>query len=370
MDVGLLSSFAAKAAMGMLLHGRYFPCKYSSKMFYLNTNARRALTLVFVALIALSAVTFASPVDVEDRSIPLNGTGYPTDPCTAAKQCKSGRCLANLDARDEEGLAGRRSHGPSPKRCDYYENGQSGCRSSADCLSGLCRSGTCQAGADGDRCIINEQCQGLCGNDGLCFSAGPRSQSAQEPCKLDSQCTTASCHGSILFNRPSILHPGQMTTVLDTACDFSRAGGPCGSQGDCFEGACRSSRNGTPSKTCQLISQGKACKLDTQCASGACDAKSKTCGLKSASIVCGKDFECYSKSCDSGYCAPQPILGLCRTQRDCDDGSEYSSCSKGVCLSNNGWPCDTSKQCVSGHCVAFPTYGDNSKNFCAAAGAA
>ncbi|KAK0565425.1 hypothetical protein OC844_001230 [Tilletia horrida] len=292
MDVGLLSSFAAKAAMGMLLHGRYFPCKYASKMFYLNTNARRALTLVFLALIALSAVTFASPVDVEDRSVPLNGTGYPTDPCTAAKQCKSGRCLANLDARDEDGLAGRRSH----------------------------------AGADGDRCIINEQ--------------------------------------------PSILHPGQMTTVLDTACDFSRAGGPCGSQGDCFEGACRSSRNGTPSKTCQLISQGKACKLDTQCASGACDAKSKTCGLKSASIACGKDFECYSKSCDSGYCAPQPILGLCRTQRDCDDGSEYSSCSKGVCLSNNGWPCDTSKQCVSGHCVAFPTYGDNSKNFCAAAGAA
>ncbi|KAE8226916.1 hypothetical protein CF319_g555 [Tilletia indica] len=138
---------------------------------------------------------------------PATASLFPTDVCDVGSQCLSGRCLIDQQQKDNYYVNTVILQDQYPARCDYLANGQSGCRSFRDCSTGLCQSGTCNLGKDGDRCQVNYNCQGLCSsgeNGGVCFTpASPGSQGRGDPCKTNDQCLSGSCK----FNYDSVTRP-------------------------------------------------------------------------------------------------------------------------------------------------------------------
>ncbi|KAE8222017.1 hypothetical protein CF326_g8451 [Tilletia indica] len=109
------------------------------------------------------------------------GSVHPTESCKANSDCISERCVNTIQQKDENGINVLPMTLTS-YQCDYFQNGQSGYRSYRDCDTGLCKSGTCTLGKDGDRCLNVEQCQN--------GSASHRraNKEAVKACKVDSNC--------------------------------------------------------------------------------------------------------------------------------------------------------------------------------------
>ncbi|CAD6908116.1 unnamed protein product [Tilletia controversa] len=124
---------------------------------------------------------------------PSNATLHPNDVCDIGSQCLSGRCVTDQLQKDSYGVNTVTLKNQYPARCDYLANGQTSCRSFTDCSTGLCQSGTCNLGKDGDRCQVNYQCENLCSSDGVCYTpAKSNAQGQGEPCKTDDQCLSRS----------------------------------------------------------------------------------------------------------------------------------------------------------------------------------
>ncbi|KAE8204649.1 hypothetical protein A4X06_0g1332 [Tilletia controversa] len=269
---------------------------------------------------------------------PSSASLYPNDVCDAGSQCRSGRCVVDQQQKDPyTNVNNVILKNQYPKRCDYLANGQSGCRSVSDCLTGLCKSGTCKLGSDGDRCQVNYQCQNLCSNDGVCYTpTQPNAQGKNEPCKTDDQCVSGSCiatHDVVV--RPRLgTSDGSLTNVDDTACAGSAAGGACSDDADCNEGSCSSSGK------CGLLPLNAICEQDFQCDTQTCIyadpyGASGTCELAYQYTECSRDDQCYSGACVRRQCPnnkdPNCVFfgcqavalgGSCRNLNDCTSAGQ------------------------------------------------
>ncbi|KAE8271398.1 hypothetical protein A4X09_0g943 [Tilletia walkeri] len=293
-------------------------------------------------------------------STPKNSTVYPDGICSANAQCKSGRCTADQLYKDDDGINQFTLYGRTPLRCDYLNRGQSGCRTFHDCKTGRCENGKCRAGKDGDSCIMNYNCEQVCGKNGSCFTPAANSGRQNEPCIKGDQCISGRCSRGYV-DRPSLDRTNHSVQAVDTVCEVSQVGDHCQVNGDCEEGLCRSG-------VCLLVKTGDKCSASTQCASKRCDTSSSagsttrgTCVLANAGTECDNDLYCYSGRCVEpfcgyGYCGP-PIDrctsiapgGTCRTSGDCDGLSGCSAEKK--CRHKKSYSCKADIDCLSKNCV-------------------
>ncbi|KAK0530025.1 hypothetical protein OC835_004138 [Tilletia horrida] len=298
---------------------------------------------------------------------PAPGTLNSNSVCQTDVQCVSGRCTADQLQKDYNGVKNVVLQDLSPTRCDYLSNGESGCRSFRDCSTGICKDGTCQLGLDGDRCLVNYNCEHLCGLDGVCFTpAQPQGKGA--PCTSGDQCLSNDCtkRYNSVYRPPLDGDPSWYPSLTDTVCSPSNIGGGCNVNADCGQGGCSSD------KVCGLLPLGAECARSSQCDSQQCvfhgDTDTGTCALASPFTPCSRNDQCLSGSCIEqscryrrdfyygGYCDPvvcatSPVGGACRTDDDCD--SRRQSCSAmQTCLTQTDIPCSANAECLSNICSA------------------
>ncbi|CAD6900426.1 unnamed protein product [Tilletia controversa] len=299
---------------------------------------------------------------------PKNGIASPTGTCSTNSQCASGRCLGTTLVRDSDGVNAwnNATLRVDPKQCDYLHDGQASCRTYKDCASGLCKSGKCAPGKAGDRCLVNYQCEGLCGLDGICFTPTQQaSQGAKQPCKTGSDCLSDTCDNAELntLQRPSLLDPEQTLTVRDGSCQQAYLGEGCRKLSDCAEGVCSSGK-------CTPVRTGNTCSADEQCATRQCT--SGTCVLAGTGINCKKNTDCFSNDCHdspcfyyfenpcTSYLTCSAILtgGTCRDGRDCE--GDATCAPDRTCRVLKDYPCKKDGDCLSKNCIAnsFCTPGD------------
>ncbi|KAL9932322.1 hypothetical protein V8E36_008801, partial [Tilletia maclaganii] len=198
-----------------------------------------------------------------------------------------------------------------PRLCDYLDNGQNGCSTYADCISGLCQDGVCLAGKDGDRCVANQQCEStVCSVDGKCISPSALDPfGAGEACSRNEQCLSGNCYyGSV--DRPSILNPGETVSYDDSFCSAGVLGDPCRGGSDCRSGACSDQGQcvGKPiPNTCVLARANTPCSRDDQCFSGKCGV-----------TPCNLD----PRDCPTDVVCQAIPGGVCRDYQDCGFGAD------------------------------------------------
>ncbi|KAL9939995.1 hypothetical protein V8E36_000700 [Tilletia maclaganii] len=258
-----------------------------------------------------------------------------------------------------------------PLQCDYLENGQKGCSTYADCISGLCQSGTCKLGQDGDPCVSSKQCvSGVCSVAGKCFSPGANNTlSRGEACTNANQCLSNACYLADV-TRPSILKPGGTATATDASCDPGVFGRPCRVGADCGSNYCNDQG------VCAGRDIGAPCSVGGECTTLLYNHYTNTCDLSSRFAPCnGNDEQCYSKQCGTApcyfggdcsdtddQCLPVPPNGKCR---DSDDCAYYYNCIRDnttdkVCK-GNAWArctqqsdCQIGSNCEKGMCTYVP----------------
>ncbi|KAL9936279.1 hypothetical protein V8E36_005121, partial [Tilletia maclaganii] len=250
--------------------------------------------------------------------------------------------------------------------------GESGCNSYRECDSGLCISGTCQLGSDGNRYITSAQCEDLCSTEGVCYTLSPRGeQSTKDVCHYDSDCISGKCSAdySIGVTRPALDNvTSDMVTSYDQDCSPSGLDGRCGADSDCSQGVCSAS-----TKTCTLVPRGGTCISSAQCSSGYCDdhspsesSTSGTCVLQPSFGDCSADSDCFSNSCEpepcfsrgcyyggSGktVCEAVPAGARCRFDDDCDVAFSDARCGANkICGNPTGGFCSKDSQCLSNRC--------------------
>ncbi|KAE8259446.1 hypothetical protein A4X13_0g1017 [Tilletia indica] len=278
---------------------------------------------------------------------PGNNTLVPNKICAADSQCTSHRCVGDQYQQDANGAIVSIRYGRYPERCDYFDNGESGCSTFYDCKGGFCKNGTCGPGKDGDRCQFTSHCVNLCSTTGYCFTP-TRRQNRGAPCLYDSNCISKYCiYGNITRNR---LSDGAPTLLPDLVCGPSFEGRPCGVDTDCDRGSCP-----TGTKICTVQPLGATCNFDSECNTSYCQKSSSgsgsgTCALAPYYTTCNSDDTCYSKDCgELPDPDPQPCLhdyygegcpyygclavpsgGTCRITKDCDTATQVCTNSKCV----------------------------------------
>ncbi|KAE8214031.1 hypothetical protein CF327_g2508 [Tilletia walkeri] len=237
---------------------------------------------------------------------PGNNTLVPNKICAADSQCTSHRCVGDQYQQDANGAIVSIRYGRYPERCDYFDNGESGCSTFYDCKGGFCKNGTCGPGKDGDRCQFKSHCTNLCSTTGYCFTP-TRRQNRGAPCRYDSNCISKYCiYGNITRNR---LSDGAPTLLPDYVCGPSFEGRPCGVDTDCDRGSCP-----TSTKICTVQPLGATCNFDSECNTSYCQKSSSgsgsgTCALAPYYTTCNSDDTCYSKDCgELPDPDPQPCL--------------------------------------------------------------
>ncbi|KAL9933953.1 hypothetical protein V8E36_007035 [Tilletia maclaganii] len=294
---------------------------------------------------------------------PSSATLYPNAQCSSNGQCISGQCTRDQLQKPYYGVNAGTLYNQDPPRCDYLNNGQSGCRTFKDCTTGLCDNGTCQLGDDGDRCQVSYNCQNLCGLDGKCFSpSNPPRQDKNEPCKTNSQCLSGKCviqYDSVARPDLSSSDPDAYASVTDSLCQGSDLNGACNVSADCAEGSCQDG-------VCATLPLGEPCNAGTQCQTQQCGfpndfSTEGTCELAGFFVPCSTDDTCYSDncinvqcpntkdpSCRTDVCAAIPLGGTCRRTLDCADAQVCSDDK--LCLTRNGRECSSDQECNSGSC--------------------
>jgi Legume lectin domain len=268
------------------------------------------------------------------------------------------------------------------------------------CLSGLCNATTDScAGGKNAPCTNNAQCElDICGSNGLCGLAngeGPCSQTtkgtcqsgqcggnsnrcvpSQTGCNVDSDCSAG------YFCNPSAM------TCLSRLSDGTPLPKDAIHDGKCTVGlatiACVSGRCNSVANTCGAINGG-ACATATQCQSNVCgnngqcgrtngesgctlggqilDCQSAHCstsGVCIPALGCGVSSECDANQyCDlvTLTCVPKLVVGALIPKGGCTSLSADEFCGSGNCNSTtntcaveNGNPCQTAADCVTGIC--------------------
>jgi hypothetical protein len=208
-----------------------------------------------------------------------------------------------------------------------------GCRTDADCESGLCRTdlpgGYCTEGCrrssdcpDGARCVQTQsngtQCIATCGSSADCRDGYSCRQGFCVPgCSSNADCAAG---------QRCDLRSGQCVTPMQG----SAIGGACAANTDCTEGGaqarCFPEQYGFPGGYCTAI-----CSARSPCPNGnACVEFSSPQGSTSYCLdSCGSDRDCRS----GYYCSPlqgggSACLPPCSSDNDCDTGF--------VCNTSNG----------------------------------
>ena len=273
--------------------------------------------------------------------------------CGAAKDCASGDCIngkcgalpqACLDGKKDGDETGVDCGG---KVCGPCKDG-GGCKAAADCASGVCTGGTCQAAACDDKAKNGSEtgvdCGGAecpkCPTGGTCATS---SDCAAGPC-VDGKCAEASCVDGMKNGDESDVDCGG-------ACGDCGTGKGCGADGDCVSGACVAGKCAEASCSDSLQNGGES---DVDCG-GPCGA----CDLGKA---CAKAGDCKSALCFNNVCVG---AGCGDAQKN---GAETDvDCGGGACLAcDDGKACGLDSDCQSLRCTggscAPATCGDGVKN--------
>ncbi|KAE8212237.1 hypothetical protein CF327_g4112 [Tilletia walkeri] len=302
---------------------------------------------------------------IENRKcyVPSDQSVYPADICQRDSQCLNGNCTNQVEIRTPDGLITAYPNDyaptypvPPPSHCSYFADGFSGCRSYRDCADALCLDGTCKLGKSGDRCLVNYQCEGLCGLDGICFDPPTDAKyGVNQPAKLASQCLSGQLQGPYdsYITRPSLDDPSKPARERDSQCSASDTGASCNADNDCTRGKCNDDN------ICALVLNGGSCTSGSQCETQTCNKDSGTCETAGSYDPCAKDSDCFSGECRLGcyeylgydcpdkFCRGIGLGSTCRNDGDCEAGA---CTADKKCFSPNGGSCYTGEVCLSGYC--------------------
>ncbi|MCC6621543.1 MAG: hypothetical protein IT385_09840 [Deltaproteobacteria bacterium] len=235
-----------------------------------------------------------------------------------------------------------------PGACATVAGDGGACDVDAGCASGVCVAGVCceeacdgpcetcaRAGREG-KCLLAEVGADpgeRCGEGFACDAIGACRGELGQSCGGDADCVGRVC--------------------ADGRCCESRCDGACERCDEPgFEGECRAV-DGTgdlhcvPPYACDagvcLLSDGQACAIDTQCASGLCEPSS----VMGASVCCQTSCADACEVClgGSGEC-----VDLTRTEDfDSPSCTGASWCYEGLCRAKEGSPCVSPGECPMGH---------------------
>lgn len=255
-------------------------------------------------------------------------TGQCNEPCQTAADCPNtgfeckgsvaGTCVAKGCTKDSDCGTGRKCAAGS---CQ--------CAADSDCNGGSCGTKSCSA----VNCTASSQCgDGTCGG-GVCSSVS---------CRSNADCGNGTCGG-----------PGKTGTC--TGGSVCHVNADCGIAGTCGSGT------GATAGTCQT--NGKACRLNSDCDSNTCGtgtgALKGTCATNGK--ACRLNSDCDSNSCGTGTGATAGTCATnaqsCHANADCDSnacgtgssGSVKGMCTAGACTSSA--QCGSSGLCVAGKCT-------------------
>jgi hypothetical protein len=264
-------------------------------------------------------------------------------PCNQPQQCQSSFCVDGICCSD--------SRCPVGQRCD---------------ISG--EEGVCSGpGPIGRMCTVPEQCEsGFC-VDGVCC--------VQESCPAGEACNVAGNGGfctiaptptptPLFTDTPTPTFTPTPTPTPQPNGANCATGGQCTS-GFCVNGACCSTNSCPAGQACNLFFSagtcaspggvGQECRLDSDCASGNCQAGSPprcaaartptptaTATPLPNGVTCAGDTDCQSGFCEDSFCCESP----CPSGEFCDVQGREGTCSLPKpgpgqeCDPNTSDPCD------------------------------
>jgi hypothetical protein len=130
---------------------------------------------------------------------------------------------------------------------------------------------------------------------------------------------------------------------MNSCVDRVKAGGSCGSDGDCeLSAVCQTG-------SCKR-NNGAACQLDGECVSGSC---LQTCQApQKAGSRCDTEVDCVASTrCVTGSCRAM-VGATCGSDPECE--THYCSTASRVCMTPvnlaNGESCTDDTQCATGSC--------------------
>jgi hypothetical protein len=268
-----------------------------------------------------------------------------------------------------------------------------GCGGDGDCASGACDSSShlCVADACTDGHLDGAESDTDCGG-GTCPAC-----EAGLGCTVDSDCTTGACDSAshlCVADGCADHHQDGVETAIDCggACPGCGVGEVCASDSDCASAACDTETHlcvadacadhhldgdetapDCGGGTCPLCAPGKACAIDTDCASAACDSETHVCvtstcldhhldgaesdldcggGCAACELGghCGSDADCTTSACDfsSSICVALQCADGHRdgSESDVDCGGTCAPCAVGNA-------CGSGDDCASGMCTGF-----------------
>ncbi len=228
--------------------------------------------------------------------------------------------------------------------CAPCQNGLS-CVGGADCQSGFCNGGTCEAcGSDGD-CSPADYCD-TGANGGTCVA----DQTNGEACTAAGQCASGFCVDGL---------------CCDTACTGTCDACSVAKKGQGIDGTCGSVVSGTdPDDECAqamaaTCGQTGACNGSSACqlysAMTVCQAQSCAAGVLSTPDLCdgaGTCLDSGTMSCGDYTCDAAGLTCLtgCTSDSQC---AATAYCNGASCVPKltGGSACSAANQCTSGNCV-------------------
>lgn len=263
----------------------------------------RVATALPAALLLSVAVACGS--DVQDVLAPGGGDAGVGAPCSTGAECASGACVSGAcqaapqfgDACSADGAACT-----GPEKCCSNRCESGACAAAVGCTG---NAGACTSGAD---CCSN-RCEG-----GKCVAAS--CQAKDGACCGDADCCTSACVD------------GKCAGAAGATCLFPDQ--PCDSHESCCSGRCEpvTGQAGVTKCTDACRANGQACTRAQDCCSlgcfgGVCAAQ--LCKLQSES--CGSAAECCSGICTGGTCQIDEVNSTCRpTGETCNSGPQRGCC--------------------------------------------
>ncbi|KAK0523842.1 hypothetical protein OC834_005763, partial [Tilletia horrida] len=178
------------------LSGLYGPCKTP-----LNCDARtQALTCAAGSCKLKNKAACASDAQCISGSckkgVCQQVAQGPNTPCSANRDCRSGKCQASSVCVAENGSSFNCGFGYS--YCTRYPLGHT-CANDGECGRGFCRNGICTPGKNGDACFSSDQCAGrlTCGKDKKCYNPAMTSSSTTSTSSSSSSSPSATASSSV-----------------------------------------------------------------------------------------------------------------------------------------------------------------------------
>jgi len=304
--------------------------------------------------------------------------GGPCPGCGAAQKCKvggdctslvctAGACAARTCTdKVENGSETDVDCGGADSLCPACAPSKT-CLVGADCQSGNCMGGLCQAPTCTDGIKNGSETDVDCGSTSCPACA------AGKACAVAKDCESQVCPAAAkLCAAPSCTDAVSNGTETDVDCGGTCAAAPtgrkcadgkkCGGGGDCASGVCGATGTCTPASCSDTVVNGTETDVDCggSCAGAPTNKKcadGKACGTSGAN--------CASGVCMAGQCQPASCADLVKngSETDVDCGGACPSCANGkMCGTGTaaGGNC-ASGVCTSGLC-ATPSCTDTVKN--------